>query len=320
MLKILGMPAPEIMGDRIAFCIGIYETNRGGDKPIPKESDLDTVAGIKASMATNEQATMDYALDKFLQFEELRKAAVPALTVSELRAGIACCKAVEKLLREVQSAKEAGSAPSAFIAAEAKLIQSAFVDAIDVGTMFDAETLRKRVFDLHELVKKGKIKLDDAVKSIPKGDRMGIGGGSLKAYIRKTGNWGENRAAWKRLAVGNMPDALRDRLETVATSGDGDTIAKPVSRSRVAAALKQNPRISETDLVLVVAQQNNPGEAGYADNVLAIYNRLYPGAKALTSMVARGNETDLLERFVATLTKAELKQLARIVKERKKAL
>ena len=51
----------------------MWETNRGGDAPNPQESSLDTVAGVKASMATIEQATMPYALDALRRHVSLRK-------------------------------------------------------------------------------------------------------------------------------------------------------------------------------------------------------------------------------------------------------
>src|ERR1041384_883256 len=43
------LPTAEELTSRISNCIGIWETNRGGDAPNPQESSLDTVAGVKAS-------------------------------------------------------------------------------------------------------------------------------------------------------------------------------------------------------------------------------------------------------------------------------
>ena len=76
--------SPSDLITRIARCIGIYETNRGGDEPAPKESALDTVSGVHASMATIEQATMPYAVDASNLFADL----APNALKEAFRAGL----------------------------------------------------------------------------------------------------------------------------------------------------------------------------------------------------------------------------------------
>ena len=71
---------------------------------MPKESSLDTVAGVHASMATIEQATMPYAISAFLRWPVLRNEARPILSVTEISAANDCSKAVAALLERVDEA------------------------------------------------------------------------------------------------------------------------------------------------------------------------------------------------------------------------
>src|SRR6476620_11187405 len=96
------LPSAETLTERIANCVGVWETNRGGDAPNPTESSLDTVAGVKASMATVEQATMPYALDALRKYESLRKLASPELTKKEVNDAIDRVNAVKTLLDDVK--------------------------------------------------------------------------------------------------------------------------------------------------------------------------------------------------------------------------
>src|SRR5690349_19955902 len=109
------LPTAEVLTERIANCIGVWETNRGGDAPNPTESSLDTVAGVKASMATIEQATMPYALDALKRNASLRKLASPELTKEEINDAIARVTAVKTLLDAVKTAADAGTSADDFI-------------------------------------------------------------------------------------------------------------------------------------------------------------------------------------------------------------
>ena len=68
---------------------------------------------------------------------------------------------------------------------------------------------------------------------------------------------------------------LGRRIESVATAGDGTNLAVPKVTDAVGAQLAKNPDATEEVLVPIVAQQNNPNEAGYGAHVWAIYERLY---------------------------------------------
>src|SRR3954466_6687498 len=116
------LPSAAVLTARLARCIGIWETNRGGDNPEPKESALDTVAGVHASMATIEQATMPYALDAFARFKALRDAASPALAPEKIASANEVCAAVVELLSSVSRSARRRQSPDDFIRTNAPAI------------------------------------------------------------------------------------------------------------------------------------------------------------------------------------------------------
>ena len=270
------------LAKRIANCIGIWETNRGKDAPAPKESSLDTVSSEHASMATIEQATTPYAITALKGHKELRDKATPPLTVKELNDAETRCTAVVTLLSSVTTASASSTKPDDFIKNNATAITASGLSNTDVKTMFSAVTLKSTIDTAHQTVEEKK-KPDEkkkaltaAIDAISETDRLGLGEGSLKAYIKKPANWGENRAGWQRKAVAAMADNVGGRIEAVAISDSGTALAIPVVKSRVDIELAKNPVPSEEDIVKAVAQQNNPGETGYGGHVWENYQRLYP--------------------------------------------
>jgi hypothetical protein len=268
------LPTAEELTARIANCIGVWETNRGGHAPNPQESALDTVAGVKASMATIEQATMPYALDALRRHESLRDLADPPLTREEIDAAIGRVQAVPRLLTAINGAAGAGTSPDDFIRDQPAQITPTGLAEEHVRTMFRAVELKEAIDAKHAELGRNKTPRQ-AAEEIPEGDRLGLGVGSLSSYIRTPRNWGENRAAWQRLAVDLMPGNVGARVNAVATSSGGTALAGPVVRARVDAQLAQTPRPSERQIVERVAQLNNPNETGYGANVWATYERLY---------------------------------------------
>jgi hypothetical protein len=270
------LPAAETLTERIANCIGVWETNRGGDAPNPTESSLDTVAGVKASMATIEQATMPYALDAFRRNASLRKLASPELTKREIDDAIARVTAVKALLEAVKTAAGAGTTAEDFIKAQQGTITPSGLSEDNVKTMFSAVELKQTIDTKHgELGGKESKTPKQAAGEIPEADRLGLGTGSLTSYIRDPKKWGENRAAWQRLAVDLMPGDVGGRINTVATSSGGTALAGPVIRARVDAELAKDPKPTEEALVTAVGARNNPNETGYGANIWATYKRLY---------------------------------------------
>ena len=271
------LPSAETLTERIANCVGVWETNRGGDAPNPRESSLDTVAGVKASMATIEQATMPYALDALSRNASLRKLASPELTKEEINDALTRVKAVTTLLDAVKAAADAGTTADDFIKAQQGTITPTGLSDANVQTMFSAVDLKKTIDTKHgELGGKDKKTAKQAAEEIPEGDRLGLGTGSLSSYIRTPKNWGENRAAWQRLAVQQMPGDVGGRINAVATSSGGTALAGAVIRGRVDAELAKKPQPTEEQIVSTVGARNNPGETGYGANIWATYQRLYP--------------------------------------------
>ncbi len=381
------LPSADELANRIVRCIGIWETNRGENNPNPKESTLDTVAGVHASMATVEQATMPYAIGAFKKHKKLRDGANPPLTMKEINAAEARCVAVVTLLDLVKKASLKGNDVDTFIKNNASKISDTGLSNDDVKTMFSAIPLEIKISngklkndmdkktntfeELLKLVKKAsqegthvdtfiknnaskisdtglsnddvktmfsafsdqikinkshddekqkisqklkdhnlsnleKKKLKEALDQIskrkklektleqifeqqkkdyfkktmdaiiPERDRLGLGLGSLKAYIEKPDKWGENRAGWQRKAVTAMPEDVAKRIESVAVSNNGTALAILVIQDRVNFQLGKKPLPNEDEIVKTVATQNNPLEKNYGENVWKTYHRLYP--------------------------------------------
>ena len=108
---VAALPSAEELTRRIARAIGVWETNRGGTTPRLRESGLQTVAGIPASMATIEQATMRYLVRALREHAELRELATPPLTRQEVRAAQHRIEAVNALLESVGAGARAGTTP-----------------------------------------------------------------------------------------------------------------------------------------------------------------------------------------------------------------
>lgn len=279
-----GTDAPTTdLAARIATCVGIWETNRGGDAPSPRESGLQNVAGLPASMATIEQATMPYAISAMKADKALRDSASPPLTMKELDDAETRCTAVVQLLKSVAGAASRGVGPDAYLKVNAKLVASTGLSDSDVATMFGAVKLRATIAAAHGRVvagtgtkKSARQRAREEAALIPVGDRMGIDVSSLASYIKEPANWGENRAAWQRKAVNLMAGSVGDRIETVAESDGGAGLALSMIQERVLQQMAKVPPPTVDQLVSIVAQMNNPGEKNYGANVLAIYRRLYP--------------------------------------------
>lgn len=287
--------------------MGIWETNRGGDRPKPTESDLTTVTGVHASMKSCVQATMPYAIDAIRKYPVLRPIASPQLTMQELNAAEGCCQAVDKLLIKINAAAGASQSPSNFIKKSAADIKASYLDEGDVLRMFASVGLRSKVDVLRSKTKPDKASRQKAAESIPETERLGLDIPSLMAYILKSANWGENGAAWKRKAVGMMPGDLGARIESVAIADDGMALASPVVSSGVVSELTKTPVRSEQSIVENVAQQNNPRELGYGANVWKIYSAIYSrlASKELQQAAAGSFDEHILVRLLSSLTERE---------------
>jgi len=279
------LPSAAELTTRIVRCIGIWETNRGKDNPNPRESGLNTLAGVSASMASVEQATMPYAIDALKAHKDLRQRATPEITFKELQDAEARVAAVPELLSAVAAAAAKGQSADDFIKNEAAKITATGLSSDDVKTMFGGVALKQKIDAAHTAVsaapaKDKAAKLQAEIDAIPNDERQGIGAGSLRTYIQSPGTWSENRAAWQRKAVAAMPNNLADRINSVATADSGAALATAVVGARVQTELAKQPVPSEEQIVKTVAQKNNPGETDYGKNVWEKnYQRLYPAPK-----------------------------------------
>ncbi|GIJ48378.1 hypothetical protein Val02_52640 [Virgisporangium aliadipatigenens] len=272
-------PDPATLAERIVFAIGIWETNRGGDAPAPKESTLDTVAGVKASMKSAVQATMIFAVDLINRFPSLRERADPPLTKTELKKAIDRCHGVDALHAAVGKAVAKGTDVAEFLVAEGTLVEQAGLTEAHVHTMFAAAELKNEINEIRpeylKADKKGKAKIRAELTAA---SELGIDDKSLKAYIETPTKWGEHKAAWHRVAVNAMPDDVGPRIESVALADEGTALALPEYTRLVKAAVAADPKATEEDIVTSVAQRNNSREPAYGSHVWEIYKKLYVGA------------------------------------------
>jgi hypothetical protein len=217
---------------------------------------------------------MAYSLTTLKRFESLRKQARPELTLKELNDAEARCIAVSTVLDRVTAAAHTGTTPDDYIKGDAAAIATTGLGGDDVKRMFDAVALETRLAAARADVRAGKTTAAQAAEAIPQDQRVGMDAKSLVSYIAKPANWGENEAAWQRLAVQKMPGDVANRIEAVAESDGGTALAGPVTRSRIDTQLIKTPPPTEEALVKAVAAQNNPNAHGYADGVWTVYQRL----------------------------------------------
>ncbi|MEJ0043200.1 MAG: hypothetical protein WDM81_13730 [Rhizomicrobium sp.] len=142
--------------------------------------------------------------------------------------------------------------------------------------MFAAAALKRKIDGLAADVAAHRKTVAQAIASLAPGERLGLGESSLKTYITRPNTWGENRAAWQRKAVSAPPGTVGARIEAVAVVQNGTAFITPMVRARVNAQLAKAPVPGEQAIVTTVAQQNNPNEANYGQNVWATYKRLFP--------------------------------------------
>lgn len=271
------------------------------------ESELTTVAGIPASMATFEQATIGYTLDALRDYSAFRGfgtgdpndtlTAWP-LYMSDINQGYQRVNATRDLLTAVNNAVAAGLyTPEEFIGHNTSLFVSTGLSVEDVRTMYRAVPLRAQVADAHARVvaassnENVQVQLaDQEVAQIPVADRLGIRAVDLRRYIVEGNIWAENNRAWERKAVRTLPNNLGYKFEARAVYGGGRYMAQLVIQSRVQNRIAQagcgGPgtlclSIDEATVVRYVAAANHAGVAGanspagvaYGAQVLTIYCR-----------------------------------------------
>lgn len=278
------LPTAEELTARIVRCIGVWETARGRDEPRPRESDLRTVAGVRASMKSIVQTTMPNAMTTLRAHPELWPKASPPLTQPEINAAEARCRAVTSLLDAVATAAGADTKSEDFIKAQSAAISATGLSNDDVKTMFSAVELKSTVDAARQRVSEEsgnaarEKKIKEEAAAIPADKRMGLPTWSLTSYIRSE-IWAEHKAAWQRKAVAAMANDVGKRIEDVVVFEHAVPFATIQKRPLVDTELAKTPVPSEENIVKTVAQKNNPREVGYANGVWATYQRLYPKPK-----------------------------------------
>lgn len=275
--------AQPTLTDKIARAIAIYETNRGGNAPIARESSLDTTAGVKASVRSVSQATVPWIIDALERFPQLRQNASQAVTPQEIAAARQRMTATDGLLRSVDNAGRLNA--EQFSRANAAQLQAAGMTQADVQRMMEGRDLRARIQAANARVQRlPRAQREAAIRresaAIPENQRAGIGAGSLNSYIRNPANWGENRAAWERLSLERMQGGVGNRVLETATHNDGLSMMSAVMGSQVAAQQRRTPGNTAAIVRGVAAQHNR--DAAYPAGVLETYNRLYPAQRGAT--------------------------------------
>jgi hypothetical protein len=296
--------------ERVARAIGVYETNRGGDAPVARESSLETVAGVRASVRSVGQQIVSRAVEALLAHPQLRELATPPLTRAELLRARETIGAVTRLLRAVEAAAARGQEADDVARDHADLLDRTGLDAGHVATMLSAVGLRARLRAASEEIprtleeetpairealvaaeprlsgarlerrvraeveRRRKALIAEHAAAVPRAQRLGLGLGSLRAYIRNPRNWGENAAAWQRLAVERMPDGVGTRIVQAAEHDGGLPMTAEDVRAQVRRELAREG-VTDEDVLLSVARRHNRDPA-YPAGVLAEYRRLYP--------------------------------------------
>lgn len=258
----------ERLSRGIALAIGIHETNPGGDAPNVRESELDTVAGVPASMATWEQLTMPRAITEFTRHAELRQLASPPIERSELSKANKAVNAVQDLL--TGAAKWKGTAAEFATANEKEIART----GLTAERYLAVAELKREVARARADRKKEGLSFKEAAESIPEDKRLGIGVSDLAHYIKVEADWTENVYALMRLAIETKHPELDRRIEEVAEAGDGSTVLDVWVSAAVAKQLAKSPKQSDEAIAEKVAQMNNKNSKGYGAKVLKEFKKL----------------------------------------------
>ncbi|WP_290062051.1 D-alanyl-D-alanine carboxypeptidase family protein [Amycolatopsis solani] len=299
-------PADPLVPD-IVRAIAQHET---GERAV--ESSMHTSAGVRASMASQVQATTPWAIDALLALDDAALTGF-GLTRPELTSARDVAAATRRLWGRIH-ANAPGADPAAFAAdpANQPLLTATGFGLTEVTTMFDFRELRAETgtavaVRLGQLQALGQAQLfaradaadrrfagvsaagqladaqrratlerrvsaregaADVMTASARPARLGIRETDLFAYAR--GNWGEDGAAWQRLAVSRQPAG--PRIEAAATADQGLELGRARVR-RIVDAFRADPATaSATDerVCAHVASRHNPGAGDrYRDDVVA---------------------------------------------------
>lgn len=208
------------------------------------------------------------------------------LDTARADAAVKAKTAREEAIKEKKAAKEEAEEAKKTTKEEAETEKKAAKGEAEKKKIAKEEAAKEKKIARDEAAKEKKIAKEElaarpkavkeAIAAIGTADRLGLGEESLTAYINKSKNWGENVAGWERKAVASMPDKIGSRIEAVAVSDKGATLAIPVIKTWVNAELAKKPAPGLEEIVKAVAHQNNRGQGKeYTAGVWGTYERLY---------------------------------------------
>ncbi len=112
------------------------------------------------------------------------------------------------------------------------------------------------------------------------GHQAGLDDVSLNTYRKRAlaGRpiWGEDRAAWERVALNRGGDGVGQKVQQATEHDGGMTLGRAVIGQHVARLLKSNPKATPRQLITYVASKHNPWAGSpYIDKTWAHYKKLY---------------------------------------------
>ena len=236
------LPTADMLTSRISNCVGIWETNRGGDAP-----NADRVLARHRRGGQGEHGhgrAGDDALRARRAAQRnasLRKLASPELTMKEIDDAIARSPRSRRCSTRSRPPPTRAPAPTTSSRPSRARSRRAGSPTPTCARCSAASSSRRRST---RSTATSAARTRRPPSRPPGRSRRPTGSGSAPArsasYITDPKKWGENRAAWQRLAVDNMPGDVGTRINSVATSSGGTALAGPVIRARVDAELAKD--------------------------------------------------------------------------------
>ena len=266
---------------KISRSIAIWETNRGGNTPLARQSSLDTVCGVKASVRSVGQYILIAIASNARRFTSLRSLANPNVTGREILNAEAQIRSLNTLLRNVNTAFDNRINVSNFITSNQQRIASLSLTRAHINLMFAGARLERIIRGYSDQVDRSsrartRATAREFAQQIREEHRLGMGVGSLTSYIRNPRNWGENRAAWHRLMLSLQPNRIGQRLEEIGEHNNGLSLLEADVQHQMQRIQSTNPSITTENLVKSIARNHNPNAgAAYSNGVWSTYSRLY---------------------------------------------
>ncbi len=306
----------ETLIDQTLRAVAQHET--GGQAV---ESRMDTSAGVRASYASQVQATTDWTITALRRLDRDTLQNEFQLTRADLNQAEQRARAAGQLWDAMRETNVATVEDFLADQANQRLLEQSGLSQDDARTMFSFHQMRvairtaytqrveelqalddqalwdrseqreraragiRRIGDLATARRRNLVERmarrevsDEFAGQSPASD-LQIDDDSLDAYLR--GNWREDRAAWVRRAVENIPAeqpgqaTIGERIAGAATAEGGLALGRHEIGRLVNQYLQTNPNASDEDVVRHVARRHNPGAgADYVNSVLRHFREL----------------------------------------------